>query len=280
MTTPWEVNVGVDDTLSLAAAMARRQLGEESKLQAISAETLGREPDVPSIALQTAIVTGTTKVMLDYLKEPEHLPSTRESLATVLDDTTLDLIWAETSQGDADGDNELLSENEKRAVKESVINALETFSNVLGPENLQLEETKKSLEVARSISDRHSVSISQVYDDDALYEELVRSIDSPLSFARTRVERLARIDEELLQTFFASLIEPLVRLDAEELGGQTTVDEEIELAKAELKDQPEVIEMVEKAKHSGRVAIIYQLKRFWGDEALAQLPDDIRQVLK
>src|SRR5947208_2131092 len=112
-----------DMNFRLASAMAHREIEEASLLQPIGGQAIGKEVNTPNKDLQVAIITGTTRVLLGCLEQPERFLAVRENLENILDDNTMELLVAEAADGEDDPN--CIGDDEKSAVRESIIGGIE-----------------------------------------------------------------------------------------------------------------------------------------------------------
>lgn len=268
-----EVLAGVDDVVPLAAAIARRQVDESLRAQAVMAEVVGRDQEGIDPELQAAVATGSTALVLKRLHNPEVAFGAAEIVNEVFDDETLDLIV--TSVGE-DPDEDI-----RELLRGHIHGQIELTMTLFGGDNDPTVKLRGELAAAAVVAEAAGVPVETVYETDELYEAMNREAQDPVEFITAGLGQVDRVNDELLREMVANLLRTSLR---EEFRGDGALPEdefqalfEEEMADFEANEEAmaDVHQAIVDIKRAGKIIVRRQLERFWGDGALSLLPEEL-----
>lgn len=253
--------------LALASSIAMRNVQEQSRQHSILAETIPLPPQPPAEVLQS-IQTGATVAMLESLENPEREIDILARTKTIIDDNTIiDLLRS---------GNEEPSRENIETTRLTIDVQIKTMWEHFASDHDAQQEMKDLLEAAQNVADRHAVPVYDVFSDDSLYAEYIRTKSTPQEYA----EGFAVATEKLDQEYGLALIDSLAvaLLQAEMDNGEITEEEyaeEIRVIKQGLRRDEEMLSELNASLFALRQAsyklLLEEVGRFWGKQAVDEL---------
>lgn len=265
--------------LSLAASMARRHVTESTRSQSLVFEAAEQAQNPASLTVQTMVATGITVVMLKQLEKPDDKLDIRDAIANVLDNTTIVQMMSDNGEHPEDADDE-----DKDAFRAMVSSMIEVMMSHTGLDELNpMDELSATLDAANTVAAEHEIPVELVFDDDALYAELIRTRQTIDEFTRRSLGALRKIDDGFRLKMLTSMAGPMVRLelesDADELELATETQDFIAEMSEDAEAMTELSAHMQLIRQASKVALLTDLQRFWGADALSDLSPDLREEL-
>lgn len=252
-----------EEVLTLASSIARRQVAEQRWSNEVVSFVVPSGPPLP-IEVQQSMQTGRTVMMLRALEEPDAVIDVGEISRVIIDDGTI-VSMAKTRDLELD-DEDLISARAR--IDSAFKSAIEHFTG----DSDARKDFADELESARTIANRHSVNLHEVFDNDELFAESMRARFTPATYVDRTARFIERLNAEFLEKIIVGMADAV--LEDEVRRGEITEEESLrdkEELMQELRDDPELEQTASAMRSVVPVLISKGIERFWGEAALAEV---------
>ena len=252
--------------LELATSIAQRSIQEQTWTRSVLGETIPMPPSLP-IELMQSIQTGTTVAMLEILENPNITLDVPSRIRNLLDDQAMAYILHIC-------DEEVSQEN-INSVREQLTVLAEASMSAVANDDRSKQKFKEYLETAKFVASKYSVSVAEVYAEEALYEECTRIVHTPQSYAEEVLEMTNKLNHNFLQAMVKDLVEAM--LEAEIARGEITAEEATaqrdEIIREFMQEEESLADInksLSVLQQAGHKLIVRGIERFWGKQTLEE----------
>lgn len=270
----------------LASAMAARNFEEQQRSQTIIAETTDRPKVLQNPLMKNAIILVSAQMYERFLTDPSTLSIDLKTLTTNIYADIPDKVFDEAVKDMQKDEEDLIPftgaqfRSLCRAISESTITFIEPFSA-----ESNFTKSLKQVEEARRIGAERGISPTDVYINDDLYAELIRTTQTPLDAAKYGIKEIKKATDKKVTKMGLDIGIALSRMmdEVTDYVEPPIEPAEFEDIMQEISQNPEFKKEIRKAtiqyKQGMRNYTVDYIIRFWGQEALDSLPEPIKKKL-
>lgn len=135
---------------------------------------------------------------------------------------------------------------------------------------------------AERLAAEQSLAVSVFFTDDRFYKELIRTMKTPEGYIAEAKAGIEMITPETMKAFVVNVLGRAVSMAYEEGDVDDGEVEHMNDFVRVISEHPEFTEKAKAVTETTRYGLWYvvagQVRRFWGEEALAHLPTDVRHI--
>lgn len=253
-------------TLSLAASIVQRQIDENAWQRTILAETVPVQPTLP-VEVARSVQTGVTVAMLKALENPEAMPDSDEIARTIIDENTLKNILLSTNEEPTDENMALV----RAIIYGQIKNSMEHFSS----DEKARARLGRLLQSADVVATQHEVIVPEVFADDELYSECMRTMYTPEAFAEETAESLEKLNQEFVLSTLSVAADAMLQMEV--ANGEISTEEYEQLKQDYineiLQDEDALADInvqISVVRQGALRVISKSIERFWGAQSLTE----------
>lgn len=275
-------NTEIEARKRLATAIARRSLDEQKKTNVRIAELTGFENKPVNPLLEQALLVVNTELTYKFLEDPSIISSSDyHEIVNVIFNEIPDKMFAEMAKEmQKDEEEQVITGSQLRTLSKAFAeSALQTYFadlNKPGSVNIRLKE----IDEAKKMAAERNLDPDEIFADENLWSDLIRRTSTAESHAESGANIADKFTTEAMIEMFLNTVPTVDKIISEIEDESYSEDDEIDGMKKELREDPNFQLEADRVSNMQRVATrtitIESIVRFWGQEGLDSLPDDLK----